>query len=72
MRLSIAITPDTKELNMELRGEEVVVTDGMWDIITFRVNDDDQLVFARNMGVEDEDFLTDEEGKLIEVDEDEE
>jgi hypothetical protein len=71
MRINIGSRNEKEEINslyLEQRGETVVVTDGAWDIITFRVKDD-KLVFVRNEGV-DEDYIgTDSDGRITEVEE---
>ena len=70
MRINIGSQKEEEvhSLYLEQREEGIVVTDGTWDIITFRVKDD-KLVFIRNEGV-DEDFIgTDSDGRITEVEE---
>jgi hypothetical protein len=57
---------------LEQFDQEIHVTDGTWSYVAFRVNEDDQLVFARLSSIEDDQVLTDENGRIVEVKEFEE
>jgi hypothetical protein len=61
----------TIDLAFEVRGDEVIVIDkvGGWDLVAFRVDDNDQMVLARPSNIEDGDINTDEEGRIVEVEE---
>jgi hypothetical protein len=57
------------ELVRKLNGDLIVseVENG-WEVLGLRVSEG-QVTFFRNSGIEDENFLTDEDGRLEEVDE---
>lgn len=59
------------DLAFEVRGNEVIVFDKLskWDLVSFRVDDNDQMVLARFSSIEDGDINTDEEGRIVEVEE---
>jgi hypothetical protein len=71
LKLVVAGNKDSnmKELYLEQNGTEVSVSDGDCTIVTFFVNDEGKVVFVRNESIEDEDYLTDENGRIVEVEE---
>ena len=71
MKLVIADAEEqqVKVLSLEQRDGEVVVTDGEWDYLVLRVDENGQMVFARLGGIDDDDVNTDVEGRIEEVEE---
>ena len=71
MKSTVVIADDRNAVRLRLFSKDGIVTvedaDKEWNIVSFKLDDDNKLVMLRHDHVEDQNYNTDEDGRIVEV-----